>query len=225
MSAGAGFARRAFDRTVKPLFVGVRTRVIGVLEQRAGIRTEGHFTPDELGFSPEHRARYEPSQWFGLRRILPPRLVGSDEVFIDYGSGMGRIVYQAAAWYPFRRVIGIELSPRLNDIARDNIARNRDRLRCRDVELVATDALDYAVPDDVTVVYFGNPFQGPVFGGVVAQLKASLERRPRRMRIVYGNPIEEQQLLDAGFRLTRRIRGMRPTREWSRSNAIRLYER
>lgn len=220
-----GLARAVFSKTLKPPYVLVRAAAVRLLERRAGIRTEGHFTPEELGFAPEHRQRYQPTHWFALRRILPPREVGPDDVFIDFGSGMGRVVYQAAAGYPFARVVGVELSERLHAIARENLERTRSRLRCPDVELVAADVLDYEIPDDVTVAFFANPFSGHVFASVVQRLVASQERRPRRLRVVYVNPVEEGMLLDAGFREVRRLRGWRPGPEWSRSNAVRLYER
>lgn len=221
---GRPMLRALFDRVVKPPYVFVRGQVTSGLERRAGIRTEGHFTPEELGLSAENQQRYQPSNWLALRRLLPPRDVTPDDVFIDFGSGMGRIVFQAAARYPFRRVIGVELSDRLHAIAEDNIARTRHRLRCQDVTLVRADAREYAIPDDVTVVYFGNPFTGPIFEAVVRNLVASVERRPRVLRVLYFNPVEERLLLQAGFALVKRLRGMRPTREWSLSNSMRMYE-
>jgi hypothetical protein len=159
-----------------------------------------------------------------LRRVLPRREVGADDVFIDIGSGMGRVVFQAAG-YPFKRVIGVELSEELNRVARANIENNRDRLFCRDVELVTADATDYRLPDDVTVAYFANPFTGDIFRTVIEQLLESLDRRPRRLRLIYRNPVEHDYLMSTGrFRPVRRLRGWRPTEEWSVSNSTRMYE-
>ena len=221
---GALMLRALFDRVVKPPYVFIRGQVTSGLERRAGIRTEGQLTPEELGLSAENQQRYQPSSWLALRRLLLPGDVTRDDVFIDFGSGMGRVVFQAAARYPFRRVIGVELSERLHAIAEDNIARTRHRLRCQDVMLVRGDAREYEIPDDVTVVYFGNPFTGPIFDAVVRHLVASVERNPRVLRVLYWNPVEERLLLEAGFTLVKRIRGMRPTREWSLSNSMRMYE-
>jgi SAM-dependent methyltransferase len=217
-------ARDVFNATLKPPYVLTRGIVIQTLERRAGIRTEGDLSPEELGISHEHQQRYRPSQWLALRRILAPGDVGPDDVFIDFGSGMGRVVYQAAAHYRFRRVIGVELSCHLHAIAVDNIERTRDRVRCRDVELVCADALSYEIPDDVTVVYMGNPFSGPIFASVLQRLVASVERNPRRLRLLYFNPVEEATVLAAGFRHTKTARGLRPGREWSRTNSTRRYE-
>jgi hypothetical protein len=121
-------------------------------------------------------------------------------------------------------VEGVELSSELTKIAENNIHRNHHRLRCQDVRLVSCDALEYEIPDDLTVAYFFNPFQGPIFASVIDRLRASVDRHPRRLRIIYLNPVEEQMLLDAGFRITRRLHGMRPGHVWSRSNSTRMYE-
>lgn len=213
---------RFFAELVRPAYRGARGLLNRGLERRAGIRTEGFVSAEELGFE-AHRERYQPAGWFQLRRILPVRQVGPQDVFIDVGSGMGRVVYQAAAWYPFRRVIGLELSERLNVIARDNLRRAEPRLRCPEVEIVTADVLEYELPDDVNVVYLNNPFNGPVFEAAIDRLLASMRRRPRAVRVIYANPKDESVLLRAGFRPVRTLRGLRPGAEWSRSNSVRLY--
>jgi SAM-dependent methyltransferase len=151
--------------------------------------------------------------------------VGPEDVFIDVGSGMGRAVFLAARNYRFKRVIGVELSEVLNGVARANIDRNRERLRCPDIELFTTDVLDYEVPDDVTVAFFNNPFVGAVFTVAIDKLLASVDRRSRRVRLIYCNPVEHDQLMTRGrFRPVRKLPGLRPGREWSRSNATRMYD-
>ncbi len=177
----------------------------------------------DLGIDAPGRVRYEPSGWLDLRRVLRPHEVEPDDVFLDLGSGKGRIVLQAAR-YPFRRVIGVELSASLGRIAAANVAARRDELRCADVKLVTADATRYAIPDDVTVVYLYNPFRGAVFASVVDRLVESLDRAPRPLRIIYRTPLEEELLLRTGrFRLVRTARGLRPGRAWSQKMSIRVY--
>jgi len=213
-----------FRATVRPAFVFARDGFVRLVERRHGIRTSGVFPLDELGVAGPDRVHYKPAPWLALRRALPPRSVRPEDVFVDFGSGMGRVVFQAARWYPFRRVIGVELSPWLHRIAQDNIDRNRSRLRCPDVQLVRADVLDYAVPDDVTVAFFDNPFTGRIFAAVLDRLLASVDRVPRTVTIVYFNPVEHERLLATGrVRLVRQVRGMRPGREWARSNATYVY--
>lgn len=216
--------RRLFASVVRPPYVWLRDGITNLLfERRLGVRTSGVIELDELGIADDGRVKYGPVGWLTLRRILPPSTVTADDVFIDIGAGMGRAVLLAAA-YPFRRVIGVELSTQLVDIAQDNVDRTRNRLRCKDVVFVNADAVDYEIPDDVTVVFMNNPLRGANFAVVVENVLRSYDRRPRTLRIVYANPIEERALLSTGrFQMIRQTHGFRPGREWSRSNSCRMY--
>jgi hypothetical protein len=105
-----------------------------------------------------------------------------------------------AGEYPFQRIIGIEISTELNKVAEENIQRVRDRLRCRNIETVITDARAYEVPDDVTVVYFNNSFHGEIFGGVLENLHKSITRKPRHLELICNLPVGSthiQQQVDA----------------------------
>jgi Histone methylation protein DOT1 len=218
-------ARSLFDSAVKPSYVLVRDSMNTALERRHGIETRGVIGLEQLGLAGPDRRQYMPAEWTMLPRILPRREVGPEDVFIDFGSGLGRVVYQAALRYPIKRVIGVELSEELNEIARRNIERNHARLRCPDVRLVTADALDYEIPDDVTVAFFFNPFIGATFAGVIDRLLDTLDARPRRLRLIYRNPVEDAYLRGtARFRPVRRLRGLRPDAEWSRSKSTVMYE-
>jgi SAM-dependent methyltransferase len=194
-----------------------------VFERRLDVRTSGRIELDELGVAGEDRWRYEPAEWRVLPRIVRRREIGPEDVFLDFGSGMGRVVLQAAQYGP-RRVIGVELAPDLAAIARDNVERNRPRLKCQDIELHTSDALDYRMPDDVTVVFFNNPFTGEVFSRVMEKLVASVKNNPRPLKIIYRNPREHEAVLATGiFQLTRKWqRGA--WRGSPRGVAIHLYE-
>jgi hypothetical protein len=177
---------------------------------------------EELGLADEHRVDHVPSFGRTLPRILPQDEVGPYDVLLDLGSGMGRVVISAAKTYSFRRIVGVEISPELHEIAKRNLARNRLCLRCPQIELINADVLDYRIPDDVTVVYLYNPFRGPVFQHVVDELERSVDRNPREIRIIYLNPREERRLL-----ASERINLVRSARavlgDWSTDSLVRLY--
>jgi 16S rRNA G966 N2-methylase RsmD len=174
-------------------------RTVGQLayERRYGVRTAELIELDKLGIAQEGRGYYVAASWRTLRRTLSRKEITRDDVFVDFGSGMGRMVLEAAR-FPFGRVVGIELSEQLHEIARDNVRRTRQRLRCTNIELRQTDVLEYEMPDDITVVFFNNPFLGPVFQAVVDGLVASLDRNPRQIKIIYYNPVEERMILGTG---------------------------
>lgn len=182
-----------------------------------------YFVPlTEVGLADEHRVNHIPSFWKTLPRILPPNEVGPDDVFLDLGSGMGRTIIVAGVKYRFRRIIGVEISAELNQIAQENVARSTPRLRCSQIELINTDVLNYRIPDDVTVVYLYNPFRGPVFQHVVDELERSIDRNPREIRIIYLTPREEGRLLASGrVTLVRSARAVRGDR--ADNTIIRLY--
>ncbi len=218
--------RRGFDllfsRTLRPAFASARDGMDRRIERRHGLDTFGETV---LAEHDAERVYYKPLPWWALSRILRPNEVGPNDVFLDLGAGKGRAVFLAAARYPFKRVIGVELSEELSSVARANMAQARDQLLCHDVEIVTSDVRDYEIPDDVTVVFLYNPFRGQTFASVIQKLLESLDRRPRRVRVIYLNPTEREYLRSTGrFRLVRRARGWRPTREWARSYDTYLLE-
>jgi SAM-dependent methyltransferase len=147
-------------------------------------------------FHPE-RTWYLPSDWLDMRRALRGIEVGPTDVFVDFGSGKGRILYQAAR-YPFGKVIGVEISDTLTEIARENIEKNRHKLRCQRIEFVTTDAADFAIPDDMTVAYLFHPFSGDTFRNVIDNIVRSINRHTRPLTIIYQIPLMEDYLLSTG---------------------------
>jgi SAM-dependent methyltransferase len=124
---------------------------------------------------------------------------GRRGVFLDCGSGKGRIVL-AAACHTFRRVIGVEISPALNRVAERDLESARPRLRCRDVEFVTVDAGTYEFPDDVTCVFIYNPFREAVLAAVIENLRRSLARAPRALSLIASTPDRfEEALAGAGW--------------------------
>jgi SAM-dependent methyltransferase len=142
---------------------------------------------DSLGLDAPDREQYQPTRWTTLRRVLPRSAVHPSDVFVDFGSGMGRAVQQAAA-YPFARVVGVEISDELNEIARANFDRNKRRFECQRVEFVTSDAAGFQVPDDMTHAYMFNPFSGQTFEAVLGNIIASIDRAPRRLLLIYHGP-------------------------------------
>ena len=85
--------------------------------------------------------RYQPSDPDDFRSLveaLPFDL--TDYVFVDLGSGKGRILLLASR-YPFRGVVGVEFAHELNEVAERNIALSANhRRRCHDVRTVTAGA-------------------------------------------------------------------------------------
>jgi SAM-dependent methyltransferase len=127
--------------------------------------------------------------------------------FVDIGSGKGRMLLLAAE-YPFRKIVGIEFAAELNDRALRNIASYRSRKqRCREIESLRMDALDFWFPDGNLVLYLFNPFGLATMQRLLERLEHSLDRNPRDVLVVTVFP-EFDSLFSATrhFTLYRRMR-------------------
>jgi precorrin-6B methylase 2 len=156
-------------------------------ERRFGIQTAGQIDYEEAGLDATVSNVYYPSDYRTIYRALRSLDIRpEDHGFIDYGSGMGRVVIVAAS-LPFKRVIGIELSSKLHGIASENLRRSAHRLRCTDVSLVVGDAMAYEIPSDLSVFFFYSPFKAHILTAVLEKVHESLLRRPRPAFIVFKN--------------------------------------
>lgn len=181
-------------------------------ERRYGVRTSGRLILDRHDAD---NIYYTPMNWRQLRWALPRNSVTMRDVFIDIGSGKGRAVLVAAKDYPFARVLGVEFVKEFHDIAQSNLAVAANRLRAAKVELICTDLRDYEIPDDVTVMYMNNPVRGHIFEHVLSSAARSIKRSPRRIRLIYYNPVEEKALLATGE--WRKVQTIEPM--WRRESA------
>lgn len=159
------------------------------------------------------RIGYNPVKWRVLRGIFGSVFVCRKDVLLDYGCGKGRVIVWAAARFPLRRIIGVELDPQLHALAETNIRNWQGRRRCDHIALIQGDATEFDVPDDVTIIFLYNPFLGDIFNKVIAKIVQSLTRRPRSLRVFYIHPRMHDTLIGAGFSIERQ--NVRPPYEWA----------
>jgi 16S rRNA G966 N2-methylase RsmD len=166
-------------------------------EQRLNVDTSAIVSHDDLGYqNPEYQC-YEPVKYrdiFTMLNLLPVDKTRS--VMLDYGAGKGRAVV-AAATYPFKKIIGVEMSERLMITAKKNIDNMRHK-KAQSIELIQTDAAAYVVPRDVNIIYFFNPFKGEILRQVMSAVYDSYKQHPRKIFIIYFNnkyfdPLIEKQ--------------------------------
>ncbi len=153
----------------------------------------GELDPENVGPGIEFATHYEPTpvdQAEALLDALP--LAPEHSTFIDIGSGMGRVVLLAAR-RPYRQIIGVEISPALHQIAKDNRARYAGpALACKDVRLVRADASTFTLPRGDLAVYLYNPFRTEVLGPLVKRLAD----HSGAVAIAYHTPVERAAIDD-----------------------------
>ena len=163
-------------------------------EWRFGIVSDKEILASQLGITDLSCHDYMATSYLRFRQMMKYIDIRPDEdIFLDFGSGMGRAVILAAT-YPFRKVIGVELVASLHVKAQKNVQRALGRLRCRDIELHNIDARDFRVPHDVTVIYMWNPFSGEVLRKVIANIRQSIIEAPRIITIVHLSPTNPTDL-------------------------------
>ena len=133
-----------------------------------------------------------------------------DYTFIDIGSGKGLVLFIASN-YPFRKIIGVEFSPQLHQIAQENLRNYRSaEQQCTNIELVLNDATQYKIPKDPLVLYMFNPFNEKIVRTLVANIRSSIETNPRPMFILYKNPVANLVFEESKF-----IKKITLTREYA----------
>jgi SAM-dependent methyltransferase len=134
------------------------------------------------------------------KKILSDLPIGYSEfTFVDVGSGTGRAML-IASLFPFRRIIGVELSSELNEIAQKNLSRcNKDKQKCKDVAALLADACAYEFPPEPLVIFMYNPFGEKTMSHVIGNLIGSFRECPRPILIVYWRPRLHSLLMDTGF--------------------------
>lgn len=143
-----------------------------------------------------HANGYEPSPYHVTTKIFRELSIDHTHFsFLDFGSGKGRVLL-IASQLPFKSVIGIEFSPELCEVAKDNIAKTSlSKSVASSIECVCADAMEYRLPSDPLVCYFANPFDQVIMEAVVHSLDESLRETPRELYVIYLNP-EHRMLFD-----------------------------
>jgi SAM-dependent methyltransferase len=169
---GLKSAIRGFEVTMGDAVLGVST-----LGTKRGDYPECGSANDD-SFWYESKSYY--LNWLYLR---PLRLKAADVVF-DIGCGAGRLLFMAA-FAGVKRCIGIELSTKLSELARSNASKLR--LPHAPVEIHQADASN-ADFSEGTVFLFCNPFGPKTLDAVLDQIRRSLTKNPREIRMMYIHP-------------------------------------
>jgi SAM-dependent methyltransferase len=124
--------------------------------------------------------------------------------FVDLGCGKGRALLVATE-FPFRAILGVELSPRLARIARRNAALIGQRHPQRTAVSVAVgDASVFPLPEGDLVIFLYHPFDAELMALVVAGIERALAAERRSVYVIYYNPVAGR-CFDASSQLRRRF--------------------
>jgi SAM-dependent methyltransferase len=180
-----------------------------------GTDTSGQVSPDML---PVHEAArmhanaYGGSQPNVLRLALAALPAVDTCTFVDLGCGKGRPLLVASE-FPFRHIVGVELSAPLAEVGRRNAAIMARRHPQRTaIQIVEGDASAFPMPAGDVVLFMYHPFGAELVAKVVAGVEAALATESRAIYVVYYNPVAGH-CLDASPVLRRRFARLLPYAE------------
>jgi SAM-dependent methyltransferase len=112
-----------------------------------------------------------------IMRSIPVAL--EPYTFVDVGSGMGAAVFLASE-LPFRRLVGVELTPELVSAAVENTAAFNERSPQKIApEWIQTDFFKWKIPNEPEIFFFNNPFPEAMTLDAIQYIEQSLTENPR----------------------------------------------
>lgn len=154
--------------------------------------TSGHLETAEHAPTPATTGEIVPyagSQPSIVRAALASLPDHASRAFVDLGCGKGRPLLVASE-FPFRRLVGVELSPSLVEIARRNARLMAERYPTRPpVEVHVGDATRVELPDEDLVCFMYHPFGRTLVEALLVTLEQQLAGTGRHAFLVYYNPV------------------------------------
>lgn len=172
-------------------FLRVKTASLDSFSGKLTGRREREVVPQGLSKFNDCR-HYEPPDYHYVR-LIRSELFGdgnSNEVFVDLGSGLGRILCVMAR-VPLKKVVGVELVQELCIRSHQNLTQMRGRKA--PFEVVCSDVLDASL-DEGTTFFLFNSFGADTLSELCRNLQQSLTNVPRTIRFVYYNDIHADVL-------------------------------
>jgi precorrin-6B methylase 2 len=148
---------------------------------------------------------YEGTPYLMLIEVFRHLRLRTNDVLVDVGCGKGRVL-RMALHCAVGVAVGVELDAGFLEAARSNLegsGSDSDRY-----SLFHGLVQDFNF-DSATVLFLFNPFGAKTMREMLDRVAASLRRRPREVRIVYVNPVEEAVLAETPW--------LRRTEVWLRN--------
>jgi len=190
---------------IRIAWVMIRQEITG--EKKYGINTTGAdelFKLEKQGIDISHATIYMPVSYSLLEETFKQLKNGSTQQqthFLDLGCGKGRALC-VAAHLGFRKVTGLDFAKNLCEAAKENLAITKQKIPELEYKVINNDAFYFEIPDDVDCIFFFNPFDEIIMSAVVNNIFASLKSNPRKITIIYVNPLHKELFLKAGYKET-----------------------
>ena len=170
-------------------------------EKMYGIQTTGadelHSLEDK-GIDITHSTIYMPASYDLLEEVFTKQNIQSFHHFVDIGCGKGRSMCVAAA-FGAKKVTGIDLSKEFCEAAKKNLESTKQKHPYLEYKIYNNDAFYFDIDDDVDCIFLFNPFDDTIMSGVLENIEVSLENNPRKITVIYVNPLQKHLFLEGGY--------------------------
>ena len=190
---------------IKIAWIMIRQEIAG--EKKYGINTTGAdelFKLEKQGIDISHATIYMPVSYTlieeAFKQLNASKLPSTKPLshFLDIGCGKGRALC-VAAHQGFKKVTGLDFARDLCEQAKENLTITKQKIPCLEYKVINNDAFYFEIPDDVDCIFFFNPFDEIIMSAVVNNIFESLQSNPRKISIIYINPLHKEYFLKAGF--------------------------
>ncbi len=134
--------------------------------------------------STEQRGAY-PAQCISypyLQEFVKNVKFDREDVFVDVGCAWGRLIGYLMRKTEIRRLIGIELNEEVGAFAQSAFCKKQN------VNIIIGDAVQQ-VPEEGTVFYLFNPFDGDILDAFLGRLEAMIKHP---VRLLYLHPMHKE---------------------------------
>ena len=157
-------------------------------DHRHGTDTSGMVPTQDLDIADE-TTKWQSNLYLGSPARVTRHLIDSldidcsDYTFVDYGSGKGRVLF-AAAEFPFKKVVGVEISQALDTIAANNLKSYHGKSLLSEIELWCGDARQFPLPDGDIVLHMYHPFGPDILKEMLELIQQAKNAQPDRRILV-----------------------------------------
>lgn len=185
-------------------------------EKKYGIKTTGQdelINLENMGIDITHATIYMPVNYALLEETFKqlnfePVIGKPLKHFLDIGCGKGRALCMAAH-HGFTKVTGLDFSRSLCEMATENLAKTKQLVPELQYTVINNDAFYFEIPEDVDCIFLFNPFDEIIMSAVVNNIFSSLQNNPRKISIIYVNPLHKELFLKAGYTQTWQTKKMK----------------
>lgn len=184
---------------IKVAWYIIRQEIKG--EKKYCINTTGAdelFKLEKQGIDISHATIYMPVSYNLMEEIFQQLSGATRNHFLDIGCGKGRALC-IAAHSGFKQVTGLDFSKTLCDAAKENLIKTRHQIPGLHFKIINNDAFYFEIPGDVDCIFLFNPFDEIIMSAVVNNIFESLHSNPRKIKIIYVNPLHKDLFLKAGY--------------------------